>query len=223
MSLAACTFCAYVLSVCPQYTKLWNLERAELNRSLLKIRLWWFLPRKKVCLVGKAFSELFKGIQDKAIISISLVWAVTKDAVPVKTTLPVTFHSLILCSNLGNCLNHRELIPVMPLPPPPRSCIGPMHRTTSPDSLWIPAKPNDFQVPRPLLLSVCLHSQNGPVFCLHTRYSCQIVADLGPFFISTLTDNVKIKSFSFLNNVQPIYENVHINLQMYEVIPGFKM
>lgn len=158
------------------------LKRAELDKPPLKKRLWWFLPKKEVRLVGKAFSEFFKEMQDKAIISISLVWAVTKDTVPLKTTLPVTFHCLILCSNLGNCLNHRELIPVMPLPPPPLSCIGPMHRTTGPDSPWIPAKPNDFQVPRPLLLSVCLHSQNGPAFCLHTRYSCQIVADSALFY-----------------------------------------
>lgn len=151
-------------------------ERAELDGSPLKTGLWWFLPKKEVCLVGKAFCEFFKEIQDKAIISISLVWAVTKDTVPMKTTLPMTFHCLILCSNLGNCLNHRELIPVMPLPPPLLSCIGPMHRTTGPDSPWIPAKPNDFQVPRPLLVSVCLHSRNGPVFCLHTLFSCQIVA-----------------------------------------------
>ena len=117
----------------------------------------------------------FSKVSDKSIKSI-LVWAVTKDAAPVLTTLSVTFHCLILCSNLGNCLDHRELIPVMQLPPPSQSRIGPMPRNTGPDSPWIPAKPNDFQVPRPLLVSVCLNSQNGPIFCLHTHFSCQIVA-----------------------------------------------
>lgn len=93
-------------------------------RGLSWIRLLWKQDsdgshlRKRFCLVGKAFCEFFKAIQDEAIISISLVWAVTKDTMPLETTLPVTFHCLILCSNLGNCLNHRELIPVMPLPPP---------------------------------------------------------------------------------------------------------
>ncbi len=179
------------------------LERAELDRSPLKLRLWWFLPKKEVCLVGKAFSEFFKEIEDKAIISISLVWAVTKDTVLRKTTLPVTFHCLILCSNLGNCLNHRELIPVMPLPPPPLSCIGPMHRTTGPDSPWIPAKPNDFQVPRPLLVSVCLHSQNGPVLCLHTLFSCQIVADSVLFLFPYSQMMSKCKGFLCLTMISP--------------------
>lgn len=87
----------------------------------------------------------------------------------------MTFSCLILCSNLGNCLNHRKLIPVMPLPP--LSCMRPMHCTTGLDSPWIPAKPNDFQVPRPLLVSVCIRSRNGPVFCLHTLLGCQIVTD----------------------------------------------
>lgn len=35
----------------------------------------------------------------------------------MKTTLSVTFNCLTPCSNLVNCFNHRELIPVMPLPP----------------------------------------------------------------------------------------------------------
>lgn len=162
------------------------LERAELDRSPLKIRCFFFYLRKRFA-SWESFFWVFQRDrqQDKAIISISLVWAVTKDTVPLKTTLPMTFHCLILCSNLGNCLNHRELIPVMPLPPPLLCCIGPMHRTTGPDSPWIPAKPNDFQVPRPLLVSVCLHSRNGPVFCLQTLFSCQIVAISVLFYFHT--------------------------------------
>lgn len=157
------------------------LATTDLYKYPLKIVLWWFSHKMEVFLMGEAFTEFFKVIQEKAIISISLVWAVTKDTVPQKTTLLLTFHSLILCSNLGNCLNHCELIPVMPLPPPPLSSIRPMHRTTGPDSPWIPAKPNDFEVPRPLLVSVCLLSKIGQFFvCKHS--SCQTVADSVFFF-----------------------------------------
>lgn len=39
--------------------------------------------------------------------------------VPLKTILPMTFHCLIRCSNLGNCLNHSKFIPVTPPPQPP--------------------------------------------------------------------------------------------------------
>lgn len=150
--------------------------------SPLKRRLWWFLPKKEVLPRGKKlFCEFFKAIQDEAIISISLVRAVTKDTVPLETTLPVTFHRLILCSNLGNCLNHRELIPVMPLPPPSPELYRAHASYHWPWFTLNTSQAQRFSGPQ-APIGICLPplSKNGPVFCLHTLFS---PPDCGsPFF-----------------------------------------
>lgn len=116
--------------------------------------------------------EVLNVLQSEAVISVSLVWAVTQDTGLLDATLPVTFHCLILCSNLGYRLNHRELIPVTPLySPPSPSCIRPMHRTTGPDAPRIPARAQRFSDPQ-APIGICLPplSKWASVLSVHSFY-----------------------------------------------------
>lgn len=96
-------------------------------------------------------------------------YELTKDTVPMKTTLSVTFSCLTPCSNLVNCFNHRELIPVMPLPPLPRVVSG---RCIVPLALIHPEyqpSPTIFRSPDPSsYLSVSTLKIGQSFVCAHT-------------------------------------------------------
>lgn len=100
------------------------LERAVLDRSPLKITLWWFLPKEIGLSHGEkreAWEFLYFSKWYKIKPSLASPWYELWPRILCLWKQHFLWHStvLILCSNLGNCLNHRELIPVMPLPPPP--------------------------------------------------------------------------------------------------------
>lgn len=88
--------------------------------GLIRIKVFWMQESDRPYLRNNVASG------DKLIICFSKRYKIKQSLasswyelwpVPLKTILPMTFHCLILCSNLGNCLNHSKFIPVTPSPP----------------------------------------------------------------------------------------------------------